>query len=332
MSRRPSSAPLPAVTAAIQAVTAAAAGPAAATSATAAALTEVQIPAAGDAVLDRASHGGASPHPAMAEGPQRAVVLLPADLAGDHAETVVAAGAARLRRGGQLVVAAASRHGDPSSPVRAFDAAGLARLVGHSGLEIVDQLAPGAAARLAGLDEAHYDPDGDRTPGLLDAGTTTLCVGRRPFDPAGAGPAFFASLPRKVVAAAVVCIDSRNRLLCVHDTFKGHWTIPGGVVDADENPDDAARREAREEAGIDVRLGGLLGVFGSSWPDRLAFLFAAEPTDETAALEGPLHAHEIGAVKWLPVDDALERLAGYIADQVRCCLAQPGGVWREPLS
>ena len=41
----------------------------------------------------------------------------------------------------------------------------------------------------------------------------------------------------------------------------GLWVYPGGFVDDGESPATAAVREAREEAGIDVRLDSLLGVY-----------------------------------------------------------------------
>lgn len=44
------------------------------------------------------------------------------------------------------------------------------------------------------------------------------------------------------------------------------WALPGGFVDYGEAPEDAARREAKEETGLDVELLALLGVYGA--PDR----------------------------------------------------------------
>jgi 8-oxo-dGTP diphosphatase len=41
----------------------------------------------------------------------------------------------------------------------------------------------------------------------------------------------------------------------------GLWVYPGGFVDDGESPAVAAVREAREEAGVDVDIDGLLGVY-----------------------------------------------------------------------
>jgi ADP-ribose pyrophosphatase YjhB (NUDIX family) len=42
---------------------------------------------------------------------------------------------------------------------------------------------------------------------------------------------------------------------------RGLWTFPGGFVDLGESVEQAARREAREELDIDVRLERLVGVY-----------------------------------------------------------------------
>lgn len=51
----------------------------------------------------------------------------------------------------------------------------------------------------------------------------------------------------------------------------GSWTLPGGGVGHGESPADALRREVREEAGVDVEVGDLLGVhdvhFSGTAPD-----------------------------------------------------------------
>ena len=40
-----------------------------------------------------------------------------------------------------------------------------------------------------------------------------------------------------------------------------NWIVPGGGIEDNENPEEAAEREVYEEAGVQGRLGRLLGVF-----------------------------------------------------------------------
>lgn len=60
---------------------------------------------------------------------------------------------------------------------------------------------------------------------------------------------------------AVVLRD--GKLLLVRRTDDGLWALPGGITDPGETLAESARRELREEAGIDGRVTRLLGVFDS---------------------------------------------------------------------
>jgi len=70
---------------------------------------------------------------------------------------------------------------------------------------------------------------------------------------------------------AVVCLirDDEDRLLLVRHV-EGWWTLPGGAVDPGETPAEAARRETREEASLEVELLRLAGVYGG-YPDFHGF-------------------------------------------------------------
>lgn len=280
------------------------------------------LDASGCDVVSRPLHGA---------GPGRwdAVALLDEELsaAGDAGEALIAEAAEALRPGGLLVASAVGAVGRAADGAVAYTAEALARALGHRGFAVDVQAAPGAAASLRGDPDPTYDPEHDRLPGLLDAAPTIVAAGRLGRGQADRSATFFATLPRKVVASAVLCRDDRGRLLCVHDTFKAAWTIPGGVVDADEDPRSGAAREAWEEAGTRVEVGALLGLFAGRWPDRLVLVYSAR---STGPAHGPLHAHEIDDVAWLPLDVALERFVPHVAWQVRRCLEAPGGTWTQP--
>lgn len=63
-----------------------------------------------------------------------------------------------------------------------------------------------------------------------------------------------------IVAVGVVVLSGGNVLLIQRGQppLDGHWSLPGGAQHVGETLHDAARREVREETGIDIVLGGLL--------------------------------------------------------------------------
>lgn len=62
--------------------------------------------------------------------------------------------------------------------------------------------------------------------------------------------------------AAVLPRDDRGRLLLVRIVETREWAVIGGAVDPDESPQQAALREAQEEAGVELQLGPVLAVLG----------------------------------------------------------------------
>jgi|SRR5450432_1210708 8-oxo-dGTP pyrophosphatase MutT (NUDIX family) len=65
-----------------------------------------------------------------------------------------------------------------------------------------------------------------------------------------------------MTAVSISIFDAERRLLLGRDTEMGFWTLPGGGIDPNEQPADAAVRECFEETGLLVQLDGLIGVFG----------------------------------------------------------------------
>jgi 8-oxo-dGTP pyrophosphatase MutT (NUDIX family) len=71
-------------------------------------------------------------------------------------------------------------------------------------------------------------------------------------------------------AVAVLVLDARGRLLLGRDAGMDLWGLPGGAIDPDEPPADAAVREMWEETGLRVTLSGVQGIYGG--PDfRLTY-------------------------------------------------------------
>lgn len=56
----------------------------------------------------------------------------------------------------------------------------------------------------------------------------------------------------------------------------GCWDLPGGGIDWGEQPDKAAVREAKEEAGLDIKVNKILSVRGEKYDDNWSTEIIAE--------------------------------------------------------
>ncbi len=59
---------------------------------------------------------------------------------------------------------------------------------------------------------------------------------------------------RFTVTVGAVVVDSRNRVLLLQHRFRpgSGWGIPGGFINPREQPEEAVRRELREEIGLEI--------------------------------------------------------------------------------
>jgi ADP-ribose pyrophosphatase YjhB (NUDIX family) len=72
---------------------------------------------------------------------------------------------------------------------------------------------------------------------------------------------YYASLPKQIASAGVIIHDGAGRIMLVRPSYSDEtWEIPGGALDAGEDPWRTARREVKEELGLDLMPGRLLVV------------------------------------------------------------------------
>ncbi len=116
-------------------------------------------------------------------------------------------------------------------------------------------------------------------------------------------------------------------LLVRHSYGKERWSLPGGEVDQGESPAEAAVREAREEAGIEVELDHLIGVyFLRSKKNGLRFMFAARIT---AGEPSAADADEIAEVGWFEPEELPQPTTPTMPYGVRDAVAGERGLYRD---
>jgi 8-oxo-dGTP pyrophosphatase MutT (NUDIX family) len=110
-------------------------------------------------------------------------------------------------------------------------------------------------------------------------------------------------------SVAILTWHTDGRLLMVRNFDTGQWQTIGGVIEPDESPREAAIREVREEAGIDVELLGLRDVVGGPnyrvlYPngDQVAYV---STVFDARMIGGELHAdgEETSDALWLSMEE-----------------------------
>ena len=79
---------------------------------------------------------------------------------------------------------------------------------------------------------------------------------------------------RRIRCVGAVIHDAEGRLLLIrrgHPPGEGLWSLPGGRVEPDENDHEAVIREIREETGLWIAPGALLGSVERPGPDGSVF-------------------------------------------------------------
>lgn len=102
------------------------------------------------------------------------------------------------------------------------------------------------------------------------------------------------------VVAAIICdhMDSPSRIFATqrgYGEFEGRWEFPGGKIEEGESPQQALKREIREELESEIEIGELIETIEYDYPAFHLSMdcFLAELT------EGNLHLVEHESARWL---------------------------------
>ena len=104
------------------------------------------------------------------------------------------------------------------------------------------------------------------------------------------------------IAVGAVVVRDGDLLMVQRDTEpgKGLWSVPGGRLEAGEYLNTAVAREVKEETGLDVTVGQLLGILEVVGDPHYVILdFLATTTDA-----GTPHAgDDVADARWVPLDE-----------------------------
>jgi ADP-ribose pyrophosphatase YjhB (NUDIX family) len=118
------------------------------------------------------------------------------------------------------------------------------------------------------------------------------------------------TLPKKRMGAGVLFLDEAGRILLVNPTYKPQWEIPGGIVELNESPRQAAEREVQEELGLAKPLNRLLSVtyspHGATHIEGLMFIFYGGVLMQPEIADIHLPAQELSEFRFVdPAEIAL---------------------------
>lgn len=102
--------------------------------------------------------------------------------------------------------------------------------------------------------------------------------------------------PKLVVGA--VCAWQGRILLCRRaiEPRRGYWTIPAGYMEERETSEAGAAREAMEEAGAEIAIDALLGVYNIPRISQVQLIYRASLTNP--AVSAGEESLEVGLFDW----------------------------------
>lgn len=132
-------------------------------------------------------------------------------------------------------------------------------------------------------------------------------------------------LPKKQTGTAVIFFNADRNLLIVKPGYKNTWLVPGGSIDEDESPLHCARREVKEEIGLDITDLKLVGIYYShkklAHSDSLKFIFYGGVLSEDQIAHIIVQEDELERCDFVPLDKALLLLSQSLKQSIPQAIA-----------
>ena len=117
---------------------------------------------------------------------------------------------------------------------------------------------------------------------------------------------------KQIEVVAAIIHDDEGRIFATqrgYGDFKDWWEFPGGKMEAGETPEEALKREIREELSTEISVDGFLCTVEYDYPKfhltmhcyLCSLLTDALHLNEHEAAKWLTH-EELDSVKWLPAD------------------------------
>ncbi len=130
------------------------------------------------------------------------------------------------------------------------------------------------------------------------------------------------ALPKKRMAAGALIRNPNHYILIVKPTYRDGWLIPGGIIEENESPRAACKREIKEELGLEINLKRLLcidyTVADEKQTESLQFIFDGGILPN----ETPVHLElkELSRYQFVEPEQALELFNSRLSRRVKAVL------------
>lgn len=136
---------------------------------------------------------------------------------------------------------------------------------------------------------------------------------------------YYKNLSKKRMGAGAIIMNAKGETLFVKASYRDTWSLPGGVVEADESPKIGCLREVREEVGLKLNNLILLGVDYISNKEKtgesLQFIFFGGKLNASEIKKIKVDGKEIIDYRFIKIAEALPMLSDKLKLRLLRCLA-----------